>query len=523
MEDAARTPGGSAPSERAGPVPLLRLEGIVKRFPGCLANDRIDLEVTAGEIHALLGENGAGKSTLVKIIYGLLAADAGRIFWNGEAIAIASPAEARRLGIGMVFQHFTLFEALTVAENIALGLSEPAQRRDLGARIAEVSRAYGLPLDPARSVYDLSVGERQRVEVVRCLLQDCRLLIMDEPTSVLTPQESDKLFVTLRRLAAEGTAILYISHRLEEIRALCQRATILRAGRVVADCDPRQETVRRLAELTVGGALEAARSRVVPPVMPARLKVRKLSVAPDSAFGTPLKEVSFSVAGGEILGIAGVAGNGQNELIAALSGELPSADPAAVAIDEQPVGTFGPAQRRRLGAAFVPEERLGHGLVTGFSLIDNAFLTAHRRLSLVERGWIRRGKARDFAKAVIGRFDVRTSGPDAEARALSGGNLQKFAVGREILQNPAVLVVAQPTWGVDAAAAAAIHQALKTLASEGAAVVIISQDLDEILALADRVAVMFHGRLSAARPTADITVEELGLLMGGAAGNSDAA
>src|SRR5215468_2885292 len=241
----------------AGAAPLLQLSGIVKQFPGTLANDRVDLAIRPGEIHALLGENGAGKSTLVKIIYGVLRPDAGEIVWRGQPVHIASPGHARRLGIGMVFQHFSLFEALTVAENIALGINDPAARKDLKQRIAEVSRSYGLPLDPDRSVHDLSVGERQRIEIVRCLLQNPQLLIMDEPTSVLTPQEVDGLFGTLRRLSAEGRAILYISHKLEEIRALCERATIMRLGRVVAECDPRQETARRLAELMIGNELKA--------------------------------------------------------------------------------------------------------------------------------------------------------------------------------------------------------------------------------------------------------------------------
>jgi ABC-type uncharacterized transport system ATPase subunit len=389
-------------------------------------------------------------------------------------------------------------------------------RRRLRERIVEVSTAYGLPLDPDRAVHDLSVGERQRIEVVRCLLQNPRLLIMDEPTSVLTPQEVTKLFETLRRLAREGCAILYISHKLEEIKALCERATIMRQGRVVAECDPRHETAQRLAELMIGSQLKAPvhRRRSGEPVSP-RLVVQGLSVTSDQEFGTDLKDISFTVTGGEILGIGGIAGNGQNELMAALIGETPANRSDAVVIDDRPVGHSGPGQRRVLGATFVPEERNGHGAVRDMTLAENAFLSAHRRLGLMRHGLIDARRTLEFAAKVIKTFDVRTHGPSAEARSLSGGNLQKFIVGREILQQPGVLVVSQPTWGVDAGAGAAIHQALLDLADGGAAVVIISQDLDEIFALCDRIAVIAGGRLSVARPISKVTIEEIGLLMGG--------
>ena len=501
----------------SGSTPLLSLAGIVKQFPGCLANDRVDLTVMPGEVHALLGENGAGKSTLVKIIYGVLKPDQGEIRWQGQPVVIQNPNHARRLGIGMVFQHFSLFEALTVVENIALGMSEAADRKGLRERIGEISRAYGLHLDPDKAVHDLSVGERQRIEIVRCLLQNPKLLIMDEPTSVLTPQEVDRLFETLRRLASEGCAILYISHKLEEIRALCQTATIMRLGKVVAHCDPRQESARRLAELMIGTELKAAshHGRTARESAP-RLVVNDLSLKSEQQFGTDLKGVSFSVKGGEILGIGGIAGNGQGELMSALSGEMTAARADAVVIDGTPAGRLGPRERRALGGCFVPEERNGHGAVRDMSLTENAFLSAHVRQSLASKGLINAGKSSGFAGEVIKSFDVRTTGPAAEARSLSGGNLQKFIVGREVRQSPGVLVVSQPTWGVDAGAAAAIHQALIDLADGGAAVVVISQDLDEIFAICDRIAVIAEGRLSSSIPVAEATIEQIGLLMGGA-------
>ena len=492
----------------------LELSGIKKRFAAVLANDGIGLRVEPGQIHALLGENGAGKSTLTKIVYGVLQPDKGAIQWEGRPVEIKSPHAARALGIGMVFQHFSLFEAMTVQENVALGLEERIRPKALAARIVEVAAAYGLPLAPARHVHELSVGERQRIEIVRCLLQNPRLLIMDEPTSVLTPQEADRLFVTLRRLAGEGVSILYISHKLDEIRRLCEVATILRQGRVVAACDPRQETARSLAELMVGTRLE-------PPVRAARarggavrLAVDGLDLEPLEAHGIALRAIRFAVHAGEILGIAGVAGNGQAELLAALSGER-TTPATSIRLDDRPIGTLGPAARRARGLCYIPEDRDGHATVGLLPLTDNALLTAARRRQLARFGIIAGRRVGSFTRAVVERFAVRTGGIDQAAASLSGGNLQKFVVGREILQAPEVLIAAQPTWGVDAAAALAIHKALLDLAVAGAAVLVISQDLDELLVLSNRLAVLHMGRLSHTMETGSAEIGEIGLLMGG--------
>ena len=492
------------------------MQGITKRYPGVLANDGVFLRVDRNQIHALLGENGAGKSTLVKAIYGVVRPDAGVITWDGQPVTIHNPGQAQRMGIGMVFQHFSLFEALTVGENIALGLPDAAARRDLPARIVAVSTAYGLPLDPRRVVHDLSVGERQRVEIVRCLLQNPRLLIMDEPTSVLTPGEVQVLFGTLRRLAAEGCSILYISHKLEEIRSLCGAATIMRGGRTVATCDPTTTTVKALAELMIAAELPEARARAAPAAAPERLVLDRLTIRSPHPFGADLRDVSLVVRGGEILGIAGIAGNGQTELMDALSGEVPAGRPETVRIDGVAAGHMGPQERRRLRGCFVPEERNGHGAVGSMTLSENAFLSGFVRRGLSRFGLMDRAGTDAFAQGVIERFDVRTTGPGAEARSLSGGNLQKFLVGREVVQDPAVLVINQPTWGVDAGAALAIHAAIRALADGGAAVVVISQDLDEIFAVADGIAVMAGGRLSAAVPVHEADIATIGRLMGGA-------
>jgi ABC-type uncharacterized transport system ATPase subunit len=501
--------------------PRLSLRGISKRFPGVLANDNVSFEVKPGEIHALLGENGAGKSTLVKMIYGIMQPDAGEMLWNGERVTVANPKAARKLGIGMVFQHFSLFEALTVFENIALGLDAKVPQRDLEASIREVMNRYGLKLDPQRMVADLSVGERQRIEIVRALLLNPTLLIMDEPTSVLTPQEVEQLFVVLRQLAQEGCSILYISHKLHEIKALCETATILRGGKLVDTCDPRVETSRSMAEKMIGGSLKTIQKPAGRAFGAEKFIVNRLSMDGIGHFGIPLRDISLTVRAGEIFGIAGVAGNGQNALLLALSGEEP-VDDGAVSIDGQPVGDLNAKRRRLKGLASVPEERNGHAAVPDFTLSDNAVLTARDRLRLSVSGLIRPGRARKYAGEVISAFAVKTTGSEAAAGSLSGGNLQKYIMGREIMQKPTVLVVCQPTWGVDAGAAAAIHQSIVDLAASGSAVVVISQDLDELLSLCDTIAVINEGRLSKAMAVKDADIEEIGLLMGGIHGDSGA-
>ena len=495
---------------------LLTVQGLTKGYPGVVANSDVSFSIGVGEVHALLGENGAGKSTLVKMIYGLVRPDSGQMTLRGIPYAPPKPSVARQQGVAMVFQHFSLFEALNVAENVALGMERPPKMADLASRITEVSAAYGLPLDPDRLVGDLSAGERQRVEIIRCLLQDPKLLIMDEPTSVLTPQEVDILFKTLRQLSAEGTAILYISHKLEEIRSLCDAATILRRGKVVDTCIPREKTARELAEMMVGAVLTPP-ARSEKPKGAVALEVTGLSVKSPNPFGTALKEIGFAVRRGEILGIAGVAGNGQDELLLALSGELRSAKDA-VKIDGAGMGDQGPNDRRRAGLVAAPEERLGHAAAPDMSLTENALLSGAIRKDLVNNGFIDWPATRAFAEGIVEAYDVRTPGIHVAARALSGGNLQKFVVGRELLQSPTVIVVNQPTWGVDASAAASIRQALIDRAAEGAAVVVISQDLDELLEIADRFAALNGGRLTAPCPVQGLTVDQIGLMMGGAHG-----
>ena len=493
---------------------LLSLKGLTKAYPGVVANSDVSFDIERGEIHALLGENGAGKSTLVKSIYGLVKPDSGTMTFNGAAFTPAEPRAARGAGVAMVFQHFSLFDAMNVAENIALGMENPPPQREIAVRVRDVSEKYGLPLDPSRIVGELSAGERQRVEIIRCLLQDPKLLIMDEPTSVLTPQEVDILFETLRKLAAEGTAILYISHKLEEIRSLCDRATVLRLGAVVGDCIPRETSARDMAELMVGAKLlvPTKADRVVGRGV---LILNRLSAPAPHQYGTPLRDINLRVRAGEVMGIGGVAGNGQDELVAALSGEMRVLN-GMVMFDDRPIGKLGPNARRKIGMSVAPEERNGHAAAGDMSLVENAILTGAIRKGLTAKGFLRWGKARAFADEIIADFDVRTPSSANPAGSLSGGNLQKFVIGREILQAPVVLVVNQPTWGVDAAAAASIRQALLDLAAKGAAVIVISQDLDELMEISDHFAALNEGRLSEPRPANGLTVDEIGLMLGGA-------
>jgi simple sugar transport system ATP-binding protein len=490
----------------------LELENISKQYPAVKANDRVSLRVQPGEIHAVLGENGAGKSTLMKIIYGAVRPDEGTMRFNGQPVQVASPAAARALGISMVYQHFSLFDTLTAAENVWLGLDRSQSLAEVSRRIGEVAGTYGLDVDPQRPVHSLSVGERQRVEIVRALLTNPQLLILDEPTSVLTPQAVDKLFVTLRQLAAGGCSILYISHKLDEIRALCHHCTVLRGGRVTGEVDPTQETNASLSRLMIGAEPPPLQHRPAKPGELA-LEVRGLTLPSDSPFGTALDGVSLQLRCGEIVGIAGVSGNGQQELMAALSGEDVRAAADAVRLFGAPVGRTGPRARRAQGLHFVPEERLGRGAVPTMSLAHNTLLT--RSEALGRAGWLRTGAMRAQAAVLIERFKVKAGGPQATARSLSGGNLQKFIVGREIDARPRVLVVSQPTWGVDVGAAGQIRAELLALRDAGCAVLVVSEELEELFELSDRLHVIARGRLSPSVPVAQATVEQIGLWMSG--------
>jgi ABC-type uncharacterized transport system ATPase subunit len=501
--------------EDAPNLTLLALEGISKSYGPTLANDAVSLTVDRGHIHALLGENGAGKSTLVKIVYGVIQPDAGVIRWGGQAITVRSPAHARALGIGMVFQHFSLFEMMTVVENISLAV--PHSPRALARMVADVGSRLHLEVDPAAPVHSLSVGERQRVEIIRCLLQNPELIIMDEPTAVLPPSMVPSLFVTLRQLANEGRAIIFISHKLEELRALCHTATVMRQGKVVATTDPQAVSADTLARLMIGRSMpHAERSESLPAAGEVQLFVENLSTVPTEPHVVPLDQVTLSAKAGEIVGIAGVSGNGQEELLRLLSGEVQLTGPSAqrVQLGSIAIGELDAFARRQLGLAYVPAERLGRGAIGSLSLALNALLTGPQD-KLVTRGLIRSVAVKEFARSIIAKYDVRCSGAEAEADSLSGGNLQKFIVGREIELSPKVLIAAQPTWGVDVGASAAIRQKLLDIAARGVAILVVSEDLDELLEITDRIQVMFRGRLSPSIATRGADIQAIGLAMTG--------
>ena len=493
-------------------APRLQLSHVTKRFGAVVANDDVALTVQPGEIHAVLGENGAGKSTLMKIVYGALRPDSGEIRWDGRVVQVRNPHEARALGVAMVFQHFSLFDSLTVAENVWLGMDGQVGLEEVSRGIQKKAAEYGLDLDPKKPVHEQSVGERQRVEIVRALLGDPKLLILDEPTSVLTPQAVEKLFVTLRKLAATGCSILYISHKLDEIRALCHTCTVLRGGKVVGTCDPTQESTGSLSRMMIGAE---------PPVLVHRpprpgniaLTVNNLSLARWDRYSVPIDHVSLEVREGEIVGIAGISGNGQQEMLATLSGEDPRADNGMVRLFGAPIGRKGPAARRKLGLHFVPEERLGRGAVPSFSLANNMLLT--RREAIRHVGWIDRSFLGKQTTGILGRFGVKAPGPGAVAKSLSGGNLQKYIVGREIDAIPKVLVAAQPTWGVDVGASAQIRAELIALRDAGCAVLVVSEDLEELFEISDRLHVIAAGRLSPSIDTSKASVEMIGEWMSG--------
>ncbi len=490
----------------------LSLQGITKRYPGVVANDGVSLDVAPSEIHAVLGENGAGKSTLMKIIYGAVRPDEGEIRWNGQSVSIRNPHEARALGISMVFQHFSLFDTLTVAENVWLGLPPSTTLASVTERIRAVASTYGLDVDPMRPVHSLSVGERQRVEIVRALLTQPQLLILDEPTSVLTPQAVQKLFETLRKLSAAGCSILYISHKLDEIRALCHRCTVLRAGRVTGEVDPRQETNASLSRRMIG-AEPPRLSRTPAKLGDVALRVKGLHLPRLDPFGVTLEGIELDVRGGEIVGIAGVSGNGQPELMAALSGEDRRAPAGRIAFFGADMAGASPRVRRRAGMNFVPEERLGRGAVPTLSLAENTLLT--RTAAVGKLGFLRLSSVVRLAEDLIRKFRVKAKGPEALAKSLSGGNLQKFIMGREVDADPRLLVVSQPTWGVDVGAAADIRGELLRLRDAGAAVLVVSEELDELFEITDRLVVMARGRMSPGVPTSDATVEQIGVWMSG--------
>jgi ABC-type uncharacterized transport system ATPase subunit len=509
-------PAGTGP-----PAPAVSMRGITKRFPGVVANDRVDFEAVHGEVHALLGENGAGKSTLSNILIGLYRQDEGELWLDGRRLELDSPRDALDAGICMVHQHFRLVESFTVAENVVLG-----DHRDVGRSVwlrrgavehtvRELGRRYGLQVDPDARIWQLSVGEQQRVEILKALYREARILILDEPTAVLTPQEAGVLFETMRAMAAEGRTVIFITHKLHEVMAVADRVTVLRGGRAVKTLPIAGATQRSLAALMVGRDVHTAHrvARAAPPRPEIVLELDGVCADGDRG-ARAVKDVDLRLRAGEILGIAGVAGNGQRELTETIAG-MRRATAGRIRVGEATLPGGDPREALRAGIAHVPEDRLHTGLAAGLPIASNVVLTSYRSPAVTRGPFLRLRAIRDRAVELIRRYDVKAPGPATPVRQLSGGNLQKVVLGREFSSRPRVLVVAAPTRGLDVGAIETVHAYLRDAAAEGVGILLVSEDLDEILALADRVAVMYEGRIVEVLAAEGADVAEIGLLMAG--------
>jgi ABC-type uncharacterized transport system ATPase subunit len=495
----------------------MEMRGIVKRFPGVLAADHIDFDVRAGEVHALLGENGAGKSTLMKILYGLYQPNEGEIYLNGEHVSIRSPLDAITRGIGMIHQHFMLVPSLTVAENVALGLRssrEPLLDLDVvSERIDSLAQTYGLQVDPSTPVWQLAVGERQRVEILKALYRGAALLVLDEPTAVLTPQEVNDLFKTLRQMVEDGHALIFISHKLHEVLAISHRITVLRDGRVVGMVPTGEATKQSLARMMVGRDVMLQYEHKAVTIGEPRLTISDLHAHSDRG-AEALRGVNLTVRAGEILGLAGVSGNGQRELAEVIFGLRPATQ-GKIELEGRDVAGKSPGELNKLGLSYIPEERMVDGVIRDFTVAENLILQDHSlspySLSIFMNPRAIARRCADLIRA----FDIRTPHQDTPLKSLSGGNIQKLILARELARQPRVLLAAQPTRGVDIGATEYIHQQLLDQRGRGTATLLISEDLDEILALADRIAVIYEGQIVGVVDRGAANVEELGLMMAG--------
>jgi simple sugar transport system ATP-binding protein len=497
--------------------PILEMSGIGKRFPGVIANENVDFDVRPGEVHSLLGENGAGKSTLMKVLYGLYRPDSGKIRLKGKLVNLTSPADAINHGICMIHQHFMLVPTLTVAENVALGLrssSHPlTDLKVVAERIRELSETFGLQVDPGALIWQLAVGERQRVEIIKALYRDASILVLDEPTAVLTPKEVDDLFVTLRQMAQDGRSLIFISHKLHEVLTLSDRITVLRNGRVVGETAPCDTTRESLAQMMVGREVNLSPDNAPAAIGKPRLIVENLFVEGDRGTDA-VCGLSLEVRGGEVLGIAGVSGNGQRELAEAISG-LRKPRSGQVKIDSVAVSGCDPKTIRQEGLAYVPEERMRDGAIGEFNVMENLILLDHGKKSFCRNGFLRFSRIQRHCKKLVAEYTVKTPNMETPVKNLSGGNIQKLILARELSGNPKVLIAAQPTRGVDIGAAEYIHARLSYQRASGTATMVISEDLDEIFALSDRIAVMFEGRIMGFVDRDDASRERLGLMMAG--------
>ena len=503
-------------------APLMEMRGIVKRFPGVIANDNVSFDVRAGEVHTLLGENGAGKSTLMKILYGLYQPEEGEVRLNGKPVRLNSPADAIANHIGMIHQHFMLVSSLTVAENVALGLKSGrgpfTNLSKVSQRIRELSERYGLQVDPDAYIWQLAVGERQRVEIIKALYRDVKLLVLDEPTAVLTPQEVDDFFVILREMTADGCGLIFISHKLHEVMELSDRITILRHGRVEGTAAPASTTREKLAQMMVGREMITQREERPAASSEVALKIESLRSLGDRGVDA-LVDVDLEMYAGEILGVAGVSGNGQRELAECVAGLRPSTQ-GSIFVKGTNITGMSPLEVRNVGIAFVPEERMRDGAIGDFSVSDNMVLLNHTDEKFSRSGFLRFGAIKEHCNKLVKDYQVKTPDIDTPTKNLSGGNIQKVIIARELAGNPQVLVAAQPTRGVDIGAAEYIHGRLIEQRNAGTAILVISEDLDEVMQLSDRIAVICEGKIMGIVDRSTATREQIGLLMAGVVGDA---
>ncbi len=491
----------------------LRVSNISKIYPGCIANDKVSLQFKSGKIYALLGENGAGKSTLVKILSGVISPDNGEVFLNEKSLKLNSPLDAKKNKIGMVFQHFNLFETLSVFENLSIDTNE--DNKNLRVKINDILKKYNFSIDLDIPVLNLSAGQKQKVEIIRCLLRNPKVLIMDEPTSVLTEQETDELFISLKKFCDEGILIIYITHKLKEVLSLCDEVAVMRKGKVVSVSQTGDEKIETLANKMVGQKLSKIKKKNNNLKNKDEIfKVKHLNFYSSDPFETNLENINFSVKKGECLGIAGISGNGQNELFQILSGEIITSNTSIIFRNKE-IAQSNPKQRREYLMAFSPEDRISQAAVPELKIYENVALNNFKSSNFFEKGLVNEKKIKEHSKKILTDFSVNTDNVELKSQFLSGGNLQKLILGRELITAPELLICYNPTWGLDVGAINYIHETLLKINDQEKSTILISTDTEELLKLSDRIAVIYKGKLSRIMPSEEVTSEKLGVLMGG--------
>ena len=490
----------------------LKISNVTKIYPGCVANDNVSLEFNSGKIYALLGENGAGKSTLVKILSGVIIPDEGKIYLNENNLQLNSPLDAKKNDIGMVFQHFNLFETLSVFENLIIDSDE--QRESLREKIDSIMKKYNFSIDLDIPVLNLSAGQKQKVEIIRCLIRSPKVLIMDEPTSVLTEQETSELFLSLKKFSEEGILIIYITHKLKEVMQLCDEVAVMRRGKLVSVSQIKNENLESLANKMVGQNLKTIKKKKVNISSDQLIKITNLNFISEDPFETNLNDINFSVNRGECLGIAGISGNGQSELFQVLSGEILS-DKNSIEFNKNYIGDLNPQERREYMVAFSPEDRLEQAAIPQMKIFENVALNNFKSSNFFNNGLINENKIKEHSKKIISDFNVNTDNIELKSQFLSGGNLQKLIIGRELITSPDLLICFNPTWGLDVGAINYIHETLIKINEQNKSIILISTDTDELLKLSDKISVIHKGKLSKIMEADEVTSEKLGILMGG--------